>query len=122
MWEGLNHEGDLFREMLLTAKIRKRSSDGGRGGGGGGEREQPSPIFLISVCSTKNKGQGDLPAVSPRFVTAPTSQGSLVPQLCQALCGATGKTTAQRGHKLQSSTLHRCDPVRPHNMRSSCCI
>ena len=105
MWEGLNHEGDLFREMLLTAKIRKRSSDGGRGGGG--EREQPSPIFLISVCSTKNKGQGDLPAVS---------------QLCQALCGATGKTTAQRGHKLQSSTLHRCDPVRPHNMRSSCCI
>lgn len=81
--------------MLLTAKIRKTSSDGRGGEGGGGEREQPSLIFLISVCFTKTKGQADLQAVSPSFVTVPTSLGNLLPQLCQVLSDATGKMTAQ---------------------------
>ena len=84
MWEGLNHEGDVFRKMLPKAKIRKRSSDEGGGGGGGAEGEggggeQPSPIFLINVCSTKgSKCPGDLPAVSPGPVTVTPSLGNLL--------------------------------------------
>lgn len=76
MWEGLNHEGDVFRKMLPKAKIRK-SSEGGGGGGGG---EQPSPLFLINVCSTKgSECPGDLPAVSPRPVTVTPSPGNPFP-------------------------------------------
>jgi len=75
MWEGLNHEGDVFRKMLPKAKIRKRSCEGV--GGGGGER--PSLLFLISVCSTKgSKCPGDPPAVSPAPVAATPSLGNLL--------------------------------------------
>lgn len=76
MWEGLNHERDVFRKTLPKAQIRKRSSEGGGGGGG----EQPSPLFFINVCSTKgSKCPGDLPAVSPGPVTVTPSLGNQLP-------------------------------------------